>query len=114
MLGNTHILGDYGEKLAAKYLKKHKYKILEQNYTCPIGEIDIIAKDKGTLVIVEVKTRTSKLYGAPAEAVDEYKQRKLHRLGLYYQRSKRMFDMPIRFDVIEVLDKDINHIINAF
>lgn len=111
---NTKVLGNYGEKLAKKYLVKNNYKILEQNYTCTLGEIDLIAEDDGVIVIVEVKTRTSNLYGTPAEAVNYYKQRKLQQLALYYQRAKRKFDTPIRFDVIEVIGDEINHIIGAF
>ena len=111
---NNKVLGNYGEKLAVKYLIKNNYKILEQNYTCPLGEIDIIAEENGTIVIVEVKTRTSNLYSTPAEAVNYYKQHKLQQLALYYLRAKHKFDTPIRFDVIEVIGDDINHIINAF
>ena len=74
---NNIALGIYGEKLALKYLKKQKYKILEKNFRCALGEIDIVAKDGGFLVFVEVKTRSSNAFGEPMEAVDFYKQRKL-------------------------------------
>ena len=74
---NNIALGIYGEKLALKYLKKQKYKILEKNFRCALGEIDIVAKDGEFLVFVEVKTRSSNAFGEPMEAVDFYKQRKL-------------------------------------
>ena len=110
----NNIKGREGEELAAKYLKKHGYKILDKNYTCPIGEIDIVASIAGYLVFVEVKARDDEIFGRPSEAVDEFKQRKLYNLALMYQRTKKLADMPVRFDVVEVLDDEINHIKNAF
>ena len=111
---NKIALGISGEKLATKYLKKHKYKILERNFRCILGEVDIIAKQGETLVFVEVKTRSSCAFGRPCEAVDEVKQEKLRKLALYYQRIKRAYNIPLRFDVVEVLDNEINLIVNAF
>ncbi|HDH53078.1 MAG TPA: YraN family protein, partial [Nitrospirae bacterium] len=70
-------LGQKGEELAVKYLRKKGYKIIKQNYKTKIGEIDIIANDGGTLVFVEVKTRESIAYGMPFEAVNSYKRRKI-------------------------------------
>ena len=111
----NHIaLGIAGEKKAVKFLKKHKYKILEKNYRCALGEVDVIARQGETLVFVEVKTRSSCLFGRPCEAVDEQKQEKLRRLALYYQRFKRLYNIPLRFDVVEVLDNEINLIEGAF
>ncbi len=106
--------GALGERLALKYLRKHKFKILEKNYSCPVGEADIIAKNNGMLVVVEVKSRTTLEFGRPAEAVDNIKQRKLQNIALFYQKKKHLFNMPVRFDVVEVLDTEINHIENAF
>ncbi len=108
------VKGKLGESDAVKYLKKHGYKILDTNFTCPIGEIDIVAKHKGFLVIVEVKSRASAFFGRPSEAVDETKQRKLINLALTYQIAKGLQDVPLRFDVVEVLDDSINLIPNAF
>ena len=62
-------LGQQGEQIAVQYLKAHGYKILERNYRCRVGEVDIIAEDQGDLVFVEVKARSSKVFGNPAEAV---------------------------------------------
>lgn len=105
-------LGDKGEKLAVKYLKKNKYKILEKNYKCPLGEADIIAKDKEDFVFIEVKTRNGDNFGAPSEAVDKNKQLKYRRIaGFYLENAENSF---IRFDVIEVVNGNINHIKNAF
>lgn len=107
-------LGIWGEREAEKFLKKRKYKILERNFRCPIGEVDIIARCGEYLVFVEVKTRASTRYGLPMEAVDEVKQQKLTHLALYYQKLKRLFDMPVRFDVVQVLGDEIKLIEGAF
>ena len=108
------ITGQKGEILAQKYLKKQKYVIFDQNYTCKLGEIDIIAKDKDTLVFVEVKTRASNKFGRPCEAVTPYKQNKIRSVANYYLMKTKQIESNCRFDVIEVLDDEINHIKNAF
>lgn len=108
------LLGIAGEQIVAKYLKKNKYKVIATNYTCPIGELDIIALDKDTYVFIEVKTRTSFKFGLPREAVDEYKRHKIERLAEYYMNLHRLNSCLARFDVIEVYDNHINHIKNAW
>lgn len=108
------VVGDSGEEVACKHLKKKHYKILERNYKNPVGEIDIIAKHKGVIIFVEVKTRTSDFFGLPREAVDEYKQEKIRRVALGYLKRSRAMDSLIRFDVIEVIDGKVEHIENAF
>ena len=75
MLNSRQRLGKIGEQAAAKFLKRHGYKILAQNYRCKLGEIDIIAKDGLVLVFIEVKTRSGTRYGSPAAAVNIRKQR---------------------------------------
>ena len=95
-------LGKRGEDLAAARLKKLKYKILERNYRCALGEMDIIARDRGTLVFVEVKTRTSRDFGGPAAALTPHKQRQLSRVALTYLNQKKLDDLPARFDVVTV------------
>ena len=112
--------GDLGEAIATKFLKKSGYKILELNYRTPLGEIDIIAKDKETIVFVEVKTRSSKKFGLPGEAVNYQKQRHIRNSALYYLKSKGLLDkVSARFDVISILmsnitDYEIEHLQNAF
>ena len=106
--------GVLGEQKAIKFLKKHHYKILDTNFTCPIGEIDITAIHQNFLAIIEVKARENNCFGRPSEAVDEVKQQKLYNLALFYQREKHLADMPLRFDVVEILDDKINLIENAF
>jgi len=95
-------LGDHGEDLAAAALKKQGYKILERNYVTPLGEIDLIARQGKTLVIVEVKTRKSLRFGSPQEAVSLTKQNRLRRLAEYYLKDKRLTEVPVRFDVVAV------------
>lgn len=113
-MNNNQVYGIKGEELAAKYLKKHGYKIIKRNYKCPVGEIDIIAKDKDILVFIEVKSRNSLAYGRPAEAVDEFKQRKLTQLAKYYINLNNLYNVFARFDVVEVLGDEINLIQNAW
>ncbi len=97
-------LGEKGEGLAVKFLKKKGYKIIKQNYKTPIGEIDILAKDKETLVFIEVKTRESVEYGLPFEAVNSYKKRKIANVALLY--LKRFKEIPpCRFDIVSIYYK---------
>ena len=87
-------LGKMGEELAVTQLKAMKYQILERNYRCPLGEMDIIAREKGSLVFVEVKTRATRDFGGPAAAVHERKQRQLSRVALLYLNHKKIRDIP--------------------
>jgi uncharacterized protein (TIGR00252 family) len=111
-------LGDHGEDLAAAALKKQGYKILERNYVTPLGEIDLIARQGKTVVVVEVKTRKSTRFGSPQEAVSVTKQQRLRRLADYYLKDKRLAGMQVRFDVVAVTLADnvpqIEIIPNAF
>ena len=107
-------MGRQGEKIACKFLKKTKYKILEKNYKNKIGEIDIIAKDQDTIVFVEVKTKTTEIFGLPREMVDERKQRKIEQVATVYLMQNGLFNSKTRFDVVEVLDKQVHHIKNAW
>ena len=107
-------LGKLGEQMAVDYLKKKDYKILECNFKCKSGEIDIIAKYKDVLVFVEVKTRTTIKYGMPKEAVNYRKQQKIRNVALVYLKFKRLMNSSCRFDVIEVLGGSITHLENCF
>jgi putative endonuclease len=95
-------LGDQGEDLAAAALKQRGYKVLERNYVTPLGEIDLIARQGKTLVIVEVKTRRGSRFGAPQEAVHSGKQGRLRRLADYCLKAKRLTGATVRFDVVAV------------
>ena len=108
------IYGTIGEIDAEKYLKDKGYVIVTTNYRNRLGEIDIIAKDKNVLVFVEVKSRTTLLYGRPCEAVDERKQYKIRKTAELYLVTTKNYYADVRFDVIEILGDEINHIENAF
>lgn len=111
-------IGKEGEKTAADYLKKNGYRIDEVNYRCPIGEIDIIARDKKDLVFVEVKSRKSDALGYPEEAVGHKKQVKMSQLALWYLQEKKLNGACARFDVVAIrtlpTGEDIRLIKNAF
>jgi len=108
------IEGDGGEILAANFLKAQKYKILQTNYRNKIGEIDIIAQQGKTIVFVEVKRRSTLQYGRPIEAVDTRKQNKIRKTAEIYLMLNKQTLNDVRFDVIEILDEEINHVENAF
>lgn len=107
-------LGRYGERRAVKYLKRGGYKILERNYSCPFGEADIIARKGDTVAFVEVKTRENDSFGAPREAVNFAKQKRYISIAEYYFLRCSLTNTVVRFDVIEILDKKLTHIENAF
>lgn len=106
-------LGRAGERRAAKYLKKLGYKLLARNFKTPFGEADIVAKDGETFVFCEVKARLSEAFGTPAEAVEYHKRERYKKIARYYE-SCRGEELFIRFDVLEVYEEKINHIVAAF
>jgi putative endonuclease len=114
------LLGAFGEDVACSYLEEQGYRILERNFSCKVGELDIVAIDGETLSFVEVKCRTGVDYGNPSEAVSYSKQGKIVKAALFFMTKYKLFDYMCRFDVIEVLtdgtkeDTRINLIKNAF
>lgn len=115
----NHIaIGEQGEAIAVEYLKQHGYKILNCRYRCRTGEIDIIAKRRGTIVFVEVKTRHTTTFGRPSEAVNIRKQQKIISTALCYLNQEGEQGAACRFDIMEILLKgssiECNHIVNAF
>ena len=112
---NNKILGNQGEELAVKYLKKRRYKILATQFRCKVGEVDIVVQDKDkTYVFVEVKTRNSLTKGLPREAVTLAKQRTIIKCAQLFILENKINGAKIRFDVIEITNGEINHIIDAF
>lgn len=95
-------IGKKGEELAIRFLKKNGYRILKKNYVCKLGEMDIIARDKDTLVFIEVKTRTSNLFGPPQMAVNLSKQTKLSKVALNFLKENKIEDIKARFDVVAI------------
>lgn len=98
----SHELGRIGENIIADYITKLGYKLVERNFACNQGEIDIIAKDKEELVFIEVKTRTDISYGEASEAVTNTKKRHLINSIKYYIYKQKLENQPIRIDVAEV------------
>jgi putative endonuclease len=94
--------GKRGEELAAAHLAEAGYRIIERNYRCLFGEIDIVAEEGETLVFVEVKSRRSEAYGDPQLAVGHEKQKKISRIAMHYLEEKRLCHRPARFDVVAV------------
>lgn len=114
-IGNK-VLGRGGENAVAEYLNASGCRILERNYRNASGEADIIVEEpSGTIVFVEVKTRSGEGFGTPAEAVTREKQRKYINLAKGYIVAKRLANRDVRFDVYEVSsDGKINPIVGAF
>lgn len=102
-------IGFLGEDTAVNYLKKYGYIILERNFNCKIGEIDIIGKDKNHIVFIEVKTRYNNIYGSPAEAVTHAKQYKIYKTAQYYIMIRKLYKFNFRFDVIEIMFNNKNN-----
>lgn len=102
MFNKRQRLGQSGEKLAALFLKKKGYKIIEKNYRSRFGEIDIIARDRKCLVFIEVKTRSSAAFGTPATSVDYRKQQQISKTAHAYLLDKQMADCDTRFDVVGI------------
>jgi putative endonuclease len=96
-------LGERGEMAACGFLKKHGYEILEKNYKCKLGEIDVIARRKERLAFIEIKTRTSAQFGTPQEAVDLQKQEKIFKIAQWYLKEKKLLKIPVAFDVVAIL-----------
>jgi putative endonuclease len=115
---NSKELGELGEELAVRYLIKKKYRILARNWRDRGGELDIVARDGGTLVFVEVKTRTSDTFALPVESVGYDKQRRLRRLADRYIARNNVADCEVRFDIISIVTRganpEIEHLENAF
>jgi len=101
-----HEFGKFGEDIAINYLQKQKYKVIERNFVCKQGEIDIIAKDNNEIVFVEVKTRTSIKYGNPIEAVNRNKIKHLYNSAQFYLYKNKLQNRFVRFDVIEIYIKN--------
>ena len=118
IMGSRMELGSKGEELAVVFLKKRGYTILEKNFRCKFGEIDIIARERKTLVFVEVKTRSSLGFGSPQTSVTRKKQDQLTKVALFYLQKKQLFNCEARFDVVAVelnsMKKQIELIRNAF
>ncbi len=106
-----------GEALAAEYLKGIGYKLVSKNFHSRFGEIDLIVLDKTTIVFVEVKLRTNRLFGTPLEAITYSKLEKIKKTALYFLTVNNLANKPYRLDAIEIErnnlgENSINHVKN--
>ncbi len=96
-------LGDFGERLAVGELERQGLEVLDRNWRCGQGEIDIVARHGGALVVCEVKTRSSDRYGAPVAAITRRKADRLHRLGFAWAKAHQVAYQQLRVDIVAVL-----------
>lgn len=94
--------GILGEKMARDFLQKKGYQVIESNYRCPYGEVDIIARDGDHLVFVEVRTKTSREFGHPEESITRTKQERLRQVALHYLQSHDDSPPSWRIDVVGI------------
>jgi len=119
MTTQRRAIGAYGERVAARHLQDQGLVILQRNWRCPDGELDLVLRDGDEIVFCEVKTRNGGLFGTPAEAVDSRKVRKLRLLAGRWLAETGIHGDGIRFDVVEVLPQRrgatrVAHIRSAF
>lgn len=112
-------VGKYGEDVAVRHLTEAGLEIVERNWRCNEGEIDIIARERDVLVICEVKTRSSVLFGLPTEAITRRKQERMRRLAYLWLKQQPRWSGDIRFDVVSVIRPDrgaaiVDHLRAAF
>lgn len=113
-------LGSKGEKLAVKFLKRKGYKIIQHNYRCRLGEIDIVAEYDGAVIFVEVRTKRTEEFGIPQSSITAAKRSQVSKAALYYIMEKKLLGRSCRFDVIAITfstdshKPQIEHIENAF
>ncbi|MGG5258549.1 YraN family protein [Phycicoccus avicenniae] len=111
-------LGRYGEELAVRYLRERGMEVVERNWRCEHGEVDVVALDAGCLVVCEVKTRSGTGFGEPVEAVTVAKALRLRRLAAAYVRERGGHEGPLRIDVVGVLCRpgspaEVRHVVGV-
>ena len=113
-------IGKQGEQLAQEYIRQQGYTLLEKNFRCKVGELDLIAKDRHMVVFLEVRTKTSTAYGPAYNSVTPHKQRQVKRVALFYIAQHNLVNTQFRFDVIGITlnpqsgEHRLDHIQNAF
>jgi putative endonuclease len=112
------VLGRQGEQVAERFLTRKGYRVVERNYRCPAGEVDLIVLDRRVIVFVEVKTRSGERFGTPLEAVEARKQHKMMRAAQFFLTQKGLHQRDARFDVVGISwpggKPIVEHIENAF
>jgi putative endonuclease len=106
---NKRGIGKLGEQIAADYIEKNGFTILERNFRSGrLGEIDIIASENDYICFIEVKTRTGISFGTPIEAVNYDKRKKIKSLAWIYIKSKKLTNVNMRFDIVEIIGKRVS------
>lgn len=117
-MSQTGILGNRAENLALKYLKRAGLKLVERNFSCRVGELDLIMRDGDYLVFTEVRYRKDLDFGGALESIDQRKQQKLRRAAQTYLQKHKLNDCPCRFDILcltgSVIKPHYQWIKNAF
>lgn len=112
------VFGQEGERIAERYLSKKGYRLVERNYRCPMGEVDLIVLDRRVIVFVEVKTRHDDRFGPPLESVHPRKQRKMIKAALWFLSEHKLHNREARFDVVGISlagqEPVVEHVENAF
>jgi putative endonuclease len=112
------IFGQEGERIAERYLSKKGYRLVERNYRCPVGEVDLIVLDRRVIVFVEVKTRRHERFGVPLESVHTRKQQKMIKAALWFLSDHKLHESDARFDVVGISfggqEPVVEHVENAF
>jgi len=111
MVESTKTIGDKGEDIAVEFLENLGFEIIARNWRNRFGEIDIIAKDNDTLVFIEVKAKSSNMFGTPGEMITTKKINKIKNAALIYIKENN-YDGPWRIDAVLILDKKLEHIEN--
>lgn len=111
---STHQQGRFGEERAVEYLRARGYSVIERNFRCRVGEIDIVARDGDTLVFVEVRTRTDGRRGTALEAVTPAKQRRVAQVAEVYLTMRRLHAAVCRFDVVGITGERVELVRDAF
>jgi putative endonuclease len=112
---SSRAVGARFEELAAEHLRRRGFRIVETNYTCRGGEIDLVCDDAGTLVFVEVRARRDDRHGAPEETIGSIKRKRLvHAARTYLARRRGGDDCACRFDVVAIEGSTVTHIADAF
>ena len=112
---NQREVGTEQEGKAVTYLEEYGYEMMDQNYWCRFGELDIVARDGKYLCFIEVKYRESNRYGAPEGVISEAKRKKICITSQFYMKEKRIpVDTPVRYDVVLIVGTEIQLIQNAF
>lgn len=113
-MNNKTKIGKEKEDIAVEYLKNKGYQIIARNFKSRFGEIDIIAKDKNTIVIVEVRSKSYDSFGYPQETITKSKIEKIIKTTYQFLSKNDIYFEELRFDVIAILKDNILHIENAF